>query len=366
MRCRVRVFSPDDLVLVKGGPAERRRFLDDTLVALHTKYDAIRLELDRIVSQRNTLLKQAGGRLSDEVARSRSTCGTPSSPRSASRSARPAPTLVARLGPMVARGLRATRRAADAGRPAATSRRGERSASPTALAAVRADDVRRGVIAPSGPHRDELRAVRQRPAGPHPRVAGRAADAGPGPAAGRAPAGRPNASASRRCSCSTTCCPSSTRAGDALLAHLPAGQVVITTAGASAAGGQADARAASRCRYGRRERDPVDRCVGRRDRARSDLRGRSTAIVGSLARRPDRIAEVGGVFGRWDEAVGPAVAAHVRPVLARRRRADRGGRRPGHGRRRCKFLERHLIDPAAPRSPACDDRACRGAGSAPG
>ena len=25
-------------------------------------------------------------------------------------------------------------------------------------------------------------------------------------------------------------------------------------------------------------------------------------------------AEVGGVFGRWDEAVGPALAAHVRPV----------------------------------------------------
>jgi predicted nucleic acid-binding Zn ribbon protein len=25
-------------------------------------------------------------------------------------------------------------------------------------------------------------------------------------------------------------------------------------------------------------------------------------------------AEVGGVFGRWDDAVGPAVAANVRPV----------------------------------------------------
>ncbi len=25
-------------------------------------------------------------------------------------------------------------------------------------------------------------------------------------------------------------------------------------------------------------------------------------------------AEVGGVFGRWEDAVGPAVAAHVRPV----------------------------------------------------
>jgi DNA replication and repair protein RecF len=56
---RVTVFSPDDLVVVKGGPGDRRRFMDDTLVALATKYDAIRLEIDRIVKQRNTLLKQA-------------------------------------------------------------------------------------------------------------------------------------------------------------------------------------------------------------------------------------------------------------------------------------------------------------------
>jgi len=64
---RVTVFSPDDLFLVKGGPNERRRFLDDTLVALALKYDAMRLELDRIVKQRNVLLKQAGGRLNDET-----------------------------------------------------------------------------------------------------------------------------------------------------------------------------------------------------------------------------------------------------------------------------------------------------------
>lgn len=56
---RVTVFSPDDLIVVKGGPGDRRRFMDDTLVALATKYDAIRLEIDRIVKQRNTLLKQA-------------------------------------------------------------------------------------------------------------------------------------------------------------------------------------------------------------------------------------------------------------------------------------------------------------------
>ena len=64
---RVSVFAPDDLVMVKGGPAERRRFLDDTLVALATKYDAMRLEIDRVVRQRNVLLKQAGGRLDDEI-----------------------------------------------------------------------------------------------------------------------------------------------------------------------------------------------------------------------------------------------------------------------------------------------------------
>jgi len=64
---RITVFSPDDLILVKGSPSDRRRFLDDTLVALAVKYDAARLELDRIVRQRNTLLKQAGGRLTEEI-----------------------------------------------------------------------------------------------------------------------------------------------------------------------------------------------------------------------------------------------------------------------------------------------------------
>ncbi len=36
-------------------------------------------------------------------------------------------------------------------------------------------------------------------------------------------------------------------------------------------------------------------------------------VVQALRGGADR-AEVGGVFGRWDEAVGSAVAAHVRPV----------------------------------------------------
>ena len=64
---RVSVFSPDDLALVKGGPAERRRFLDDALVALHPRNDALQAEVDRVLRQRTTLLKQAGGRLTAET-----------------------------------------------------------------------------------------------------------------------------------------------------------------------------------------------------------------------------------------------------------------------------------------------------------
>lgn len=65
---RVSVFAPEDLALVKEGPAERRRYLDDTLVGVHPRYDAVRSDVDRILRQRNALLKQAGGRLGPDVA----------------------------------------------------------------------------------------------------------------------------------------------------------------------------------------------------------------------------------------------------------------------------------------------------------
>ncbi len=65
---RVSVFSPDDLVLVKGSPGGRRRWLDDALVALHPRNDAIRREFERVLRQRTSLLGQAGGRLTPDVA----------------------------------------------------------------------------------------------------------------------------------------------------------------------------------------------------------------------------------------------------------------------------------------------------------
>jgi DNA replication and repair protein RecF len=52
---------------VKNGPAERRRFLDDCVVALHPQNDQVRSDVERILRQRNALLRQAGGRLSDEI-----------------------------------------------------------------------------------------------------------------------------------------------------------------------------------------------------------------------------------------------------------------------------------------------------------
>ena len=57
---RTVVFSPEDLALVKGDPAERRRFADDLLVQLSPRYAGTRSDYDRVLKQRNSLLKSAG------------------------------------------------------------------------------------------------------------------------------------------------------------------------------------------------------------------------------------------------------------------------------------------------------------------
>ena len=57
---RTVVFAPEDLALVKGDPSERRRFLDDLLVQRHPRLAATRADYDRVLKQRNALLKSAG------------------------------------------------------------------------------------------------------------------------------------------------------------------------------------------------------------------------------------------------------------------------------------------------------------------
>lgn len=57
---RTVLFAPEDLALVKGDPAERRRFLDELLVLRHPRYAAVRSDYERVLKQRNALLKTAG------------------------------------------------------------------------------------------------------------------------------------------------------------------------------------------------------------------------------------------------------------------------------------------------------------------
>lgn len=64
---RVVVFSPDDLEIVKGSPGERRRLLDDVLSSMSIKFHALRGDLDKVLKQRNTVLKQAAGRSGGDV-----------------------------------------------------------------------------------------------------------------------------------------------------------------------------------------------------------------------------------------------------------------------------------------------------------
>jgi DNA replication and repair protein RecF len=65
---RTTVFSPEDLELVKAAPSVRRDFVDDALVALQPKLDVLCSEIEKVLRQRNSLLKQAGGRLSSDIA----------------------------------------------------------------------------------------------------------------------------------------------------------------------------------------------------------------------------------------------------------------------------------------------------------
>ena len=54
---RLVLFAPEDLELVRGDPAERRRYLDDLLVARLPRFAGVRADYERVVKQRNALLR---------------------------------------------------------------------------------------------------------------------------------------------------------------------------------------------------------------------------------------------------------------------------------------------------------------------
>jgi DNA replication and repair protein RecF len=153
---RVSVFSPDDLELVKGGPSGRRRFLDDTLVSLHPRYDQLRSDVERVLRQRNTLLKQcAGGSRLDESAAFTLEVWDTKLAEAGEALAGARHDLVARLGPRLRDAYGAVAGVEKADVEAYYEAPWLEGGLVAALANVRRDELRRGVTL-VGPHRDEL------------------------------------------------------------------------------------------------------------------------------------------------------------------------------------------------------------------
>ena len=149
----VTVFAPDDLDLVKGSPSERRGYLDAVLLGLHPRNEAVRAEVDKILKQRNALLKGCGGRLDPDAAFTLdvwddklATAGNALGELRAEA--------VGRLRPFVSAALRAVA-GADADVELTYVAPWHETGLAAALAGSRTDDVRRGVTT-VGPHRDEV------------------------------------------------------------------------------------------------------------------------------------------------------------------------------------------------------------------
>lgn len=151
---QVSIFSPDDLELIKGGPGQRRRFLDEALSGHHPRNAQARRDLDRVLRQRNALLRSAGGRAGPDV---ETTLDVWDSRLAAAGEAvaEARAGLVARLEGLVTEAYQAL-----SGSAVEVTMGYERSwpvgqTLAEALARSRTDDLRRG-LSLVGPHRDDL------------------------------------------------------------------------------------------------------------------------------------------------------------------------------------------------------------------
>lgn len=167
---RTVVFSPEDLVLVKGDPSDRRRFLDDLLVLRAPRLAGVRADYDRVLRQRNSLLKTAGqarrGSSSQEGALATLSVWDDHLTRTGGELLAERLALVEALRPYLARAYQMVARGAgrdDAGleyRPSLDI--GEARSAPDLAAALlaeverrRGDELDRG-LSLVGPHRDDL------------------------------------------------------------------------------------------------------------------------------------------------------------------------------------------------------------------
>ncbi|MGC4760565.1 DNA replication/repair protein RecF [Micromonospora trifolii] len=166
---RLVLFAPEDLELVRGDPAERRRYLDDLLVNRQPRFAGVRADYERVVKQRNALLRTAylarktGGSRGGDLG-TLAVWDTHLAQHGAELLAGRLE-LVAALTPHVAKAYDAV--AAGRGAASITYRPSIELAEPTtdraalaealtaALAASRSNEIERGTTL-VGPHRDEL------------------------------------------------------------------------------------------------------------------------------------------------------------------------------------------------------------------
>jgi DNA replication and repair protein RecF len=200
---RTVVFSPEDLAVVKGDPAERRGFLDDLLVLRVPRLAGVRSDYERILRQRNSLLRsgRAGGHRGSgagtEAALGTLDVWTSHLARVGAELLAERLALVADLRPYVGDGYATVARGAsrDAAEleykpsfdlPEESADRGALTeALLAALAARQHDELDRGVSL-VGPHRDDLLLSLGQDAGPD-AGPGAGRDAGPGGTGSRLP-----------------------------------------------------------------------------------------------------------------------------------------------------------------------------------
>jgi DNA replication and repair protein RecF len=150
---RTTIFSPDDLDLIKDAPALRREFIDDAAVGLDATAAEIVAEVERVLRQRNTLVKQAAGRLTAEIAASLDVWDARFAQHATLLGEARARTL-ATLSPLVQRAYCDLARK-ETSVDVVYDPQWRKTSLESQLAAARADDIRRATTT-VGPHRDDL------------------------------------------------------------------------------------------------------------------------------------------------------------------------------------------------------------------
>ncbi len=149
---RTTVFSPDGIGVVRGGPAERRRFLDDTLGVVDPKADRAAEDLERILRQRSALLRTVGRRLDPDSARTLDVWDTRLA-ESGTALVEARESVVDQITPLVQ--VHYSQLAGVETPVGLSYRRSWSGPLEEAVVAARTEDLARGVST-VGPHRDEL------------------------------------------------------------------------------------------------------------------------------------------------------------------------------------------------------------------